>query len=87
MARHAGRGRRKLAALHAPGPQWRGQRQAVIRLTEDEFERLMRAAAKRGTSLPNFLRKAGLALAKHDDVLGGGGAALKAVYDRQRETA
>ena len=86
MARHAGRGRRKLAEIHAPGPQLRGAREVAVRLTEDEFERLLAAARRRGTSLPNYLRKAGLAVAKHDEILGGG-VALKAVCDRQHKTA
>lgn len=70
MARHAGRGRRKLAAIYGPGPQLRGAREVAVRLTDEEFERLLAAARRRGTSLPNYLRRAGLAVAAHDEIAG-----------------
>ncbi len=72
VTRRSGEHRRRLALKHAPQLQLRGSRRVTLNLTEDEFDRLKRAADRRGTSLPNFLRKAGLGLVGADEMHGPG---------------
>ena len=65
MARNSGQRRRAIKGW-VPDSQ-RGARRCQVQLTEEQFHLLMDAAARRNTSLPNFLRKAALALAAHDN--------------------